>query len=90
MGSFMTIAAVATLQGVNKFLGSIFQSQRIVNTVLYILSLCNNLQVYSSVGMTILFSLVKRNYIGTVVSSVFQVLINRCCLLDDYVGCVCD
>lgn len=73
MGSFMTIAAVATLQGVDHFLNTVFKSQRIVNTVLYFISLCT-LYYFSIISvLTIFFSIVKRNYLGTVVSSVFQV-----------------
>ena len=40
MGSFMVIAAVATLKGASSFFDSILHSQQIVYTVLYILSLC--------------------------------------------------
>lgn len=86
----MTIAAVATLQGIEKFVNSIFQSQRLVNTVLYLISLCISIPLLLFIGMTILFSLVKRNYIGTIVSSIFQVDFLFRLYVDDYVRCICD
>ena len=41
MGSFMTIAALATFRGPSQFFSSIFQPERVVKTVLYIASLGN-------------------------------------------------
>ena len=40
MGSFMTIAALARLQGYDAFLNSMLQPDRIWKTILYFLSLC--------------------------------------------------
>ena len=63
MGSIMTMAGLARMQGVSNFLQSVFQSDRIVKTILYFVSLL----------LSIFFAVVKRSYVGTVVSSVFQV-----------------
>ncbi|KAK8829898.1 hypothetical protein WA577_001290, partial [Blastocystis sp. JDR] len=64
MGSFMIIVALATVQGPRKYFASVFQSPRILKTTLYLLSLLS----------TLFFSLVKRSYVGTVASSVFQIV----------------
>ncbi|KAM7456576.1 hypothetical protein BLSTO_02658 [Blastocystis sp. subtype 1] len=64
MGSFMIIVALATVRGPRKYFASVFQSPRILKTTLYLLSLLS----------TLFFSLVKRSYVGTVVSSVFQIV----------------
>lgn len=63
MGSFMTIAALAVFRGPSQFFSSIFQPQRIVKSLLYLASLV----------LSILFAVVWKSYIGTVVASLFQV-----------------
>ena len=74
MGSFMIIVALATVQGPRKYFASVFQSPRILKTTLYLVSLRICLLFLSPTVSTLFFSLVKRSYVGTVVSSVFQVI----------------
>ena len=64
MGSFMTIAALATFRGPSQFFSTIFQPERVVKTVLYIVSLV----------LSILCSVVWKSYIGTVFASLFQMV----------------
>lgn len=63
MGSLLTMAGLARMQGVSQFLHTVFQPDRILKTLLYIISLL----------LSILCAVVKRSYIGTMVSSIFQV-----------------
>ena len=63
MGSFMTIAALARLQGYNAFLNSVTHPDRIWKTILYLVSLL----------FSILCAVVWKSYFGTVVSSLLQV-----------------